>query len=324
MKVNGAWVGYGPGDSFPKVAEFKAFLKKKFTWIRLSPLDDSDLYNANLATIVMELQRRYGLISTGILDYATQVKCGFVAPPTPKAKPVLFTIEGHMSNMWFGPCADTARILEQEGICRWQPIGYNNTVLPFDNKSGKDEFRRLLSDQKLLPPGTPWGMAIFSQGGIVGTSTFMEMQNPSDPLHWRMKDWRGTLAFGNPYREKNVIAPWVSDPPRPNTQGISNVRLVNTPQYWLEVSRTGDLYAENEDEESGRLKTAIYMAVQNQWSGDPNSLLFKLIDISTKPTLEMLPLIQAVTSGVMFLGNMSPHGGYDLGPCIDYMRSRLK
>ena len=324
MKVNGAWVGYGPGDKFPKIAEYKAFLKKKFTWVRVSPLDDSDLYTNNLTTIVLELQRRYGLKPTGILDYATQLKSGFVAPPAPKPKPVLFTIEGHMSNMWFGPCADTARILEQEGICRWQPIGYNNTVLPFDNKSGKDEFRRLLSDKSLLPPGTPWGMAIFSQGGIVGTSTFREMQKPSDPLNWRMKDWRGTLAFGNPYREKNVIAQWVSDPPRQDTQGISNVRLSNTPEFWMEVARTGDLYAENEDGESGRLKTAIYMAVQNQWAGDPNSLLFKLIDISTKPALEMLPLIQAITSGVMFLGNMSPHGGYDLGPCIDYMRSRLK
>ena len=324
MKVNGAWVGYGPGDEFPKVAEYKAFLKKKFTWVRLSPLDDSPIYDAKLTAVVSELQRRYGLPVTGITDYATQLKCGFIAPPAPKVKPVLFTIEGHMSNMWFGPCADTARILEQEGICRWQPIGYNNTVLPFDNKSGRDELRRLLSDKKLLPPGTPWGMAIFSQGGIVGTSTFLEMQKPSDPLNWRMKDWRGTLAFGNPYREKDVVAEWVSDPPRHGTQGISNVRMSQTPQWWQEVSRTGDLYAENEDNDAGEFKTAIYMAVQNQWSGDPNSLLNQLMELSSQPIVEALPLIQAITSGVMFLGNMAPHGGYDLGPCIDYMRSRLK
>lgn len=230
-----------------------------------------------------------------------------------------------MSNMWVGPCAETARVLESEGVCKWQPVGYDSVSLPFNNKSGMDELRRLLADRTLLPDGTPWGMCIFSQGGIIGSSVWLEDILPqTGRLHWRLKDWRATLAFGNPYREKDVIAEWIPDPPMPGTQGISNARMVNTPRDWKEISRHGDLYAENESVgDAGEHKTAIYQAVQNRWSGHPDSLLSQLMEIVERPLPELLAMFQAIISGAMFLGNMAPHGAYDLGPGIDFMRRRL-
>jgi hypothetical protein len=197
--------------------------------------------------------------------------------------------------------------------------------LPFKNHTGIRELKRLLGDRDLLPLGTPWAMCIFSQGGIVGSEVWInEVLNPAGSLHWRLKDWRGTLAFGNPYREKDSIAEWVNDPPRSGTQGISPIRLEDTHPWWKEVSRRGDLYAENLPDEAGEYRTAIYLAVQNKWSGHPDSLLNQLVELAQRPIPEMLGMIKAITSGVMFLGNMQSHGGYDLGPCINFLRQQLQ
>lgn len=327
MRIAGQWVGWGLGDTNPKLTVFKRVLKNKFQWVRdwQPALDDSPTYDATLTDVVAEMQRRYGLPATGILNYATQLKCGFAKSPE-VAKPVVFTVEGHMSSMWLGPCAETARALENERLIRWQPVGYNNTALPFDNKSGEDELCRLLADTKLLPAGTPWAMCVFSQGAIVGSRVWMKhIAPPSGKLHWRLPSWRGTLAFGSPYRERDVVAPWVPDPPRRGTQGISNERMTGTPQHWMEVARTGDLYTENDGDgsDASEHKTAIYLAVQNKWTGDPDSLFNQLLEIWQRPAPEMLAAIQAISSGAMFVANMNPHGGYDLAPCIAWLRSRL-
>lgn len=328
MRVAGVWVGLGIGDVSPEVRAIKAFMRKKFSYAK--DLKDTSLYDEQMVNAVTEMQARYakagqiGLHTPGIVNVETKYAMGFLPRPM-LPKPVLFTVEGHMSNMWFGPCAETARILEQQGICKWQPVGYDSTSLPFNNRSGIDELRRLLADRTLLPPGTPWGLAIFSQGGIIGSSVWLDYIAPATgSLHWRRSSWRGTLAFGNPYRELNTVAEWVQDPPRPNTHGISNVRMTNTPPQWKEVARRGDLYTEvDANSEATEHKTAIYMAVQNQWSGHPDSLLNQMLELTQRPAPEFLAMVQAIANGAMFLGNMSPHGGYDLRPCIDYMRARL-
>lgn len=328
MRIAGAWVGLGLGDVSPEVRAIKAFMRKKFSYAK--DLKDTSLYDEQMVRVVTEMQARYaragqiGLHTPGVVNVETKYAMGFL--PRPAApKPVLFTVEGHMSNMWIGPCAETARVLEQQGICKWQPVGYDSTSLPFNNKSGIDELRRLLADRTLLPPGTPWGLAIYSQGGIIGSSVWLDHIAPATgSLHWRRSSWRATLAFGNPYRELNTVAEWVQDPPRPNTHGISNVRMVNTPPQWKEVARRGDLYTEVEaGSEATEHKTAIYMAVQNKWSGHPDSLLNQMFELTQRPAPEFLAMVQAIANGAMFLGNMQAHAGYDLRPCIDYMRARL-
>ena len=328
MRVAGQWVGLGYGDVSPEIRAIKTMMRRKFSYAK--NLADTSLYDEAMVAAVAEMQSRYakagqiGSHTPGVINVETKMAMGFIGRPT-KPKPVVFTVEGHMSSMWLGPCAETGRILEQEGVCKWQPIGYNNTRLPFDNASGVRELCRLLADRTLLPPGTPWGLACFSQGGIVGTTVWLDHILPATgSLHWRLKDWRATLAFGNPYRELNTVAEWVVDPPRPNTHGISNVRMTNTPQQWKEVSRRGDMYAEVvAGSQATEHQTAIYMAVQSKWSGHPDSLLNQLFELSTQPAPEFLAMVKAITNGVMFLGNMAPHGGYDLRPCIDFMRARL-
>lgn len=327
VRVAGLWVGLGLGDVSDEIRAIKAFMRRKYSYA--AGLADNGLYDEQMVRTVADMQNRYkaagriGPYTPGVINAETKYAMGFLPRPV-KPKPVMFTVEGHMSSMWVGPCAEVARFLEGEGVVRWQPVGYNTVALPFDNASGVTELRRLLSDTTLLPPGTPWGMAIFSQGGIVGSSLWLsDIAPPDGRLHWRLKDWRGTLAFGNPYRQQGRVAEWIIDPPRAATMGISNVRMTDTPQEWKEVARRGDLYTENEPGDSGEMKTAIYMAVQNQWTGDPDSLLNQLLELYQRPVPEFLAMVKAITSGVMFLGNMTPHGGYDLRPCIDFMRARF-
>lgn len=330
MRIAGIYVGLGLGDSSEEVRKIKAFMRRKFSYA--AQLADTSLYDQEMVDAVVSMQRRYvaaGRLSTeahipGVVNLETKIVMGYLPRPV-KPKPVLFTIEGHMSNMWFGPCAETGRILEAEGVCRWQPVGYDTVSLPFNNASGINEFCRLLGDTTLLPPGTPWGAAIYSQGGIVGSEAFLRhIFNPNGKLHWRLRDWRATLAFGNPYREKDRAAEWLLDPPFPGTRGLSNVRLTNTPDNWKEVSRHGDLYAENEESDAGEWKTSVYMVIQNQWSGDPDSIFSQFTELAERPLTEFIAIFQAIISGVLFAGNMDPHGGFDLRPCIDYMRGRLK
>jgi hypothetical protein len=57
-------------------------------------------------------------------------------------RPVIFTVEGHLSNMWAGPCASNASLLEQQGVCKWQPVNYDCAALPFNNASGVNELFR--------------------------------------------------------------------------------------------------------------------------------------------------------------------------------------
>lgn len=328
MRIAGAWVGLGFGDISPEIRDIKNFMRRKFSYAQ--NLKDTSLYDEQMAAAVTEMQTRYakagqiGPHTPGIINLETKYAMGFL--PRPRLpKPVIFTLEGHLSNMWVGPCAETARILESEGVCRWQPVGYDSVSLPFNNRSGIDEFRRLLADRSLLPPGTPWGLACYSQGAIIGSTVWLDDIAPATgSLHWRRSSWRGTIAFGNPYRQLNTIAEWVVDPPRPNTHGISNVRMTDTPPQWKEVARRGDLYAEVEaNSQATEHKTAIYMAVQNKWSGHPDSLLNQIQELTQQPVPEFLSMVQAIANGAMFLGNMQAHAGYDLRPCIDFMRARL-
>lgn len=322
------YVGLGLGDSSEEIRRIKAFMRQKFSYA--STLRDSTLYDAQMVNAVAEMQKRYtaagklraGRYSPGVINAETKYVMGFLVRPS-KPRPVLFTVEGHMSNMWVGPCAEVARILEAEGVCRWQPIGYNCTALPFDNDSGIRELRRLLADTSLLPTDCGWGLAIFSQGAIIGTEVFQALRQPSDALHYRLATWRATLAFGSPYRQRDVVADWVPDPPRAGTEGISDIRLTDTPAMWKEVARTGDLYSENEQGDSGEHKRAIYQAVQNRWTGNPDTLLSQMVEIFQRPVPELLAMISAITSGILFVGNMSPHGGYDLRPCLNFMRAAL-
>lgn len=287
------------------------------------PLKIDAYYGNDDRAVQEEYERRTKQVVDGVVSDADLAALGL-------AKPIIFTVEGHMSNMFAGPCAFTAKALEDEKRAHWQPVGYDTTRMPFNNQSGVDELSRLLGLTILdngtpFPSGTPWEMIIFSQGGIVGCKTFMQHILPENgKLHWRLKDLKGVVAFGNPYREKGVVAPWIPDPPKADRQGVSDVRMVNTPEYWREVARSGDLYTDNQSEGDRALfKTMIYKIVaEGSFSGGKAGFLARVIDL-LQPADDLIPVALAIFDGMRFVTNMQSHGMYDLGPCIDFLRSRL-
>lgn len=336
MKIGNVYVGLGEGDRSPEIVKVKALLKRKFTPAR-NTLDDSDLFTPELTAEVKRVQAVYRSQGKpgapkyidGVVNLEFKYDVGLLPRPE-KPKPVIFTVEGHMSNPWNGPCAYTASALEQQGVCWWQPVNYDTTALPFNNASGVRELDRLLNltvlagpngEPRPFPAGTPFGMIIFSQGAIVGCKQYLQMRRQN---HWRLPDLKGVIAFGNPYREKDVIAPWVPDPPKSGTQGISDVRMTDTPEFWREHSRHGDLYAENPDDEVGLDRSAIYKIVaESSWAGGPAGMLSRITDLIADPADGVIDIAKAIIGGAMFLGNMGPHGMYDLDPCIQFMRDRI-
>ena len=332
MRLNGVYVGLGEGDRSPEVVKVKELLKRKFTPAR-NTLDDSDLFTPELTAEVKRVQGVYTQQGKegapkyipGVINLEFKYDVGLLKRPD-KPRPIIFTVEGHMSNPWVGPCAFIASTLEQQGVCWWQPVGYDTVRLPFNNESGRAELRRLLSLTTLdngrpFPTGTPWGLIGFSQGAIITNSVFLDNIRPEHgSLHWRLDSLTRAVAFGDPYREKNSDSGWWPDPPKPDTQGISDRRMTDTPYWWKSANRTGDLYTENPDNEAGLYRTAIYkIAAENSWSGGPAGMLARMLDLLT-PTDDLLPLIQAIMGGVLFLGNMQSHGGYDLSQPLEYMR----
>lgn len=333
---DGQWIGLGLGDSSSEVRAIKAFMRAKFSYAAL--LTDDDNFDAALVVVVSDMQGRYvaagklaaGAYMPGVINYATRVAMGYLQPAA-KPLPVFFTVEGHMSTWDIGPCAFTAKQLESEGLCRWQGVGYDTVALPFDDKSGIDELDRLFSDLQAFPLGTPWVASCFSQGDIVFALFFLDqVLDPNGKHHNRFQDWRGTLAHGAPTRQKDVVAPWIPDPPAKGTQGIYNRRMTQTApgellgDRWRYVVRTGDMYTENPDNEAGKDRTSVCLAVVDGQLAGAGSLAERLWLLATDFGDEVWPLAQAIIGGVKFLINMGPHGTYDLGPGIDWMRTQLK
>jgi hypothetical protein len=235
------------------------------------------------------------------------------------AQPVIFTVEGHMSNMWFGPCASVASTLQSQGVAYWQPVGYNQNALPFDNKSGVRSLTDLLGSTALpdgtpFPPGTPWGIVGFSQGAMV-VSDFMAQHILSGDLNWRLKDFKRGLCFGNPRRETNKECSWAQNPVKAGTEGIMGAGglfvTTGTPiqDKWAEHANHGDMFAENAEDKEGLNKTAIARIItENSWVGGQTAILARVLSLLGNMPGESLPAIMAAVSAIMFLAaNPNPH-----------------
>lgn len=234
------------------------------------------------------------------------------------AQPVIFTVEGHLSNMWFGPCADNARQLQSEGLAYWQPVGYNSNALPFDNPSGVRELASLIGNERLpdgtpFPPGTRWGIIGFSQGAMV-VSDFLEQQILHGPLQWRLKDLRRSLCLGNPRRELGKCAPWADNPPPLNTSGIMVTHqfvTTGTPLEGIhaENANAKDLFAQNTNDKAGLDKEAIARIItQNSWVGGQAAILTRVLALLGNVPGEAIPAIKALISAIMFAAsNPNPH-----------------
>jgi len=325
-----AWVPVqNIGERHPKIPAAKRALGK-FSYGK--GLGDTDIYTAEFGVALRQWQANIhvqvafkgrpgpDVNQIGIFDWETQVQLGVIQPAV-STKPVVFTVAGHLGDMLTGPAYFGAHVIEEQGAVRVQPIGYDNTSLPFKNSTGVTELNRVVNDPVILPPGTPWALSSHSQGGIVASTYFLQQIRPNQD-RWPYSHFRGAVSYGNPYREKGVCAEWVPDPPKPDRQGIADRRMENTPDTWKEVSRSGDLYADNTADNTGEMKTAIYRAVQNEWTGK-DSLAEQVGEIVGNGGPELWAVFVAIASGIKGAANLDKHNVFDLGPGIEHLRRIL-
>jgi hypothetical protein len=326
---------YKPGSHGPEIEYWQAWFKREYR--AYAPPNDGYYGNQEVAA-VKEMQRRLDLPETGEFDAITASRAGY-APPAPGLRPIMFTVEGHTANMFAGPVADTGRQLEAEGLCHHQPIGYNNGPIPFDNASGVNELVRLVGSEVMdnlvpFPKGTPWSLGGFSQGGIVICDFYFDYLAPGKPLDWRTPDLKGVLAYGNPGRQTGSIADWARPWIKENgTQGLDPRRRFglsgypNKPDFWVDVYRGGDIFAENSNDKASEIKAAVYQAVARaDFFSNPFSLAAQIADMFGEPVNEVLGIVMAIVSGVTFLGDTpNPHySPYDISGGVVWMRNRLR
>lgn len=339
MRIGGDYVGLGEGDRSPEIVKIKALLKRKFTPAR-NTLDDGDLFTPELTAEVRRIQGIYTAEGKpgaphyipGVVNLAFKQDVGLLKRPDP-ILPIIFTVEGHMSNMFFGPCAQTAGELEQQGACHWKPVGdWDNQALPFNNRSGVEALYRQLSRQWIegppvdpnnpdgpkvmwwFGPDVPWGGVAFSQGAMVFCEFMWRyVLPPNAPLHYRLKTFRRGLMFGNPRRAKDAVCAWAQSPPDPGTHGIMD-RLFDADaegigDRWAENANDDDMFAEVGDDSAGKDQTAIAKIItENSWVGGPLSLFSRVLALFGNPVGEGFAAVKAAFDAIMFLAaNPNPH-----------------
>jgi hypothetical protein len=318
------------GSHGPLVSRWTDVMLKRFRSYALGvnglPLVNDGYFGFDERQVQREYERRTNQPQDGIVSAHDLGQLGL-------ALPVIFTVEGHMSNLWFGPTASVASTLQSQGVCYWQPIGYDQNALPFNNKSGVTELVRLvgattLDDGTPFPPGTPWGIVGFSQGSMI-VSEFMAQHVLAGDLNWRLKDFKRGLCFGNPRRETNKECGWAANPVKAGTEGIMGKGglfiTTGTPieKLWAEHANHGDMFAENAEDQEGLNKTAIARIItENAWTGGQVGILARVLKLLGNPMGEAIPAIAAAVSALMFLAaNPNPHYSTVAAPGdIEWMR----
>jgi hypothetical protein len=317
------------GDHDPTIVDAKKALRR---YSYGQNLGETDEYTVEFGVALRQFQaNRHTQVSfgqvpgpdlnlTGVLDWATKKQLGIL--PNPPKKPVIFTVAGHVGDMFTGPAYLTAKWLEDNGLARVQPVGYDNVAIPFNTGTGISELLRLINDPAVLPPGTNWALGGHSQGAIV-TSTVLE-NNIRSGVGWPWDHFKGGVAWGNPWREEGVVASFVADPPDPDTEGLSERRIVNTPSTWQEVARTGDLYsATKHGAPETEMKRAVYQAVAESRIFGVDTLSEQIGQLVTNFGPEVWAVFIAIVEAIGFAVNQDPHNIFDLGPSVDHFRNIL-
>lgn len=321
---DGKWIGLGLGDTSPEVASFKAFLLKKFQWVRDWPvsLGSSDTFDATLADVVIELQRRYQLPASGVLNYELKVKCGFVKP-APPAKPWLFTVHGTGQPDPLGPGlpADTARAVLD--LYQWQPIGnYPATAFPMwpSILQGVSELIAQINGK-----AGKFALAGYSQGAVVvGQVLKHHIMDPKGSLHHRLPDLTKVVFWGNPMRQPGIQAfdEWIHPIAPPDTGGILEDRLEGLDTATFQVrdyAHEQDMYASCPFDDMGEDERAIAKIIMwNNVLGGSDSILAQIIELVQRPIPETIAMFRAIVDAGGFF--TSTAHGYNIGPAIEFLR----
>lgn len=326
-----------PGDRSPDIPNAKRALRK---YSYGQGLGETDEYTVAFGVALRQFQRNRnaqilagtvrdmpGMNIDGRLDWATKKNLGILPEQInpPRNLPVCFTVAGHRGDMFDGPAYFTARWLEERGLVRVQPVGYNNFALPFDVHSGVAEINDLANNPRVLPPGTDFVWLSHSLGSIV-TSVWWRDIVSRERHRWPYDHFKGGLEFGPPMRPTGAVAPWVFDPPPPNSQGLAHDCLPAAADGVQYVARDGDFYTNKKVpvDAAGEYMVAIYKAVTGAGIGGTDGLAEQIWEIVASGGMELWYVFEAISRGVVGLTQLSEHGDFDLGPCIDYIRRILR
>lgn len=317
------------GDRDKLIPAAKKYLGK-FSYGR--GLGDTDEYTIGFGVALREWQNRihYQVLfkgrpgpdvnQLGVFDWACKKQMGLLEPPTPQQLPWIITVGGHLSTWDTGPAYLAALPLHQQGKAVVQGVGYDANSIPFNNKSGIDELARIIHHVK--PPGVPWAIASHSQGSII-TSDYLQHNVVDHQKVPALSNFRGGVQFGNPRRPMDVVASWITDPPPPGSEGLAPNCLPHKLPGVEEASRKKDLYADKTPGPAAEMKVSIYRLVAQGKLTGTDSLVEQLLELATDPMGELWPLFQAITGGVQFLFNMSPHEVFDLWPATRHLEHVL-
>jgi len=256
----------------------------------------------------------------GVLDWAVKSQMGLLDEPNAPVLPWIITVGGHLGTWDTGPAYWSALPLHQQGKAIVQGVGYDAASIPFNNKSGIDELNRIVHHVK--PAGVPWAIASHSQGAII-TSDYLQhnvIDHQSVPAY---SNFRGGVHFANPRRPMGVVAPWITDPPHPDSEGLAHNCLTAQLPGVEEASRKNDLYADKLRNAAGEHKTSIYRLIAHGTLFGTDTLSEQLIEIGTDFPGEVWPLFQAITGGIQFLISMDPHNVFSLRPATHHLEHVL-
>lgn len=334
------------GDVDPLLSDAKTYLKRfsygKAEGLGITDVDDTYTegygraqakFKAAVRQLVQTGQRPGPTTDTDTeFDWATKSQMGLLAPPPPapvdgrKLKPFYISVEGHMSAWDVGPTIFIANQLKSEGLVEVQGTSYVNNTIPFQSDTGVSALTGFLLDPVKMPAGRPWVASGFSEGDIV-VSRFLNRHviNPQGMFHHRLDDLVAVLEMGAPYRPKDFLGDAVLQPDSPSTGtgGISpdSLQVEALGDRIAYLVRHRDMYTEVPYDKAGEMQRSIYSLVA---ASDPSALAFELLAVGINPTAEVLNMAKAITRGVLFLGDMTPHGGYDLGPATNWVREKIR
>jgi len=338
VRIGGAYIGLGLGDSSDEIAKIKAFMRRKFSYT--AALDNSKLFDATMLAAVADMQSRYnasgqlatGSYTPGIINPETKFVMGYLArPPKVDARPMLFTVCGTGVSWWGpGPDSDTARAVEAQ--YRWQPIGYPAKPIPMGPSitEGRNELANQMTLWRDRIVRSGFALAGYSQGAIVvGECWEQEIKPEGGRLHWALPYIRKAVCWGNPMREKGKAYADPGGALSPiDHQGVTGTLMLDTPDWFRNYSHVGDLYSDCPDDQSGEDRTAIWQIIRNgNMVKGPDSLLSQFLELTgvkkdAPKIAEATGMVKAMIDAMVFFGKQTgPHVNYSPQPAIDFLRA---
>lgn len=317
-----------PGERHPKIPGAKKFLSR---YSYGKGLGTTDEYTVEFGLALRTWAPRFNaevdkgragpkVPTDGSFDWTVIRQMG-LDEKAPNTKPLILTAMGHLGIIDGGPEYLAARPLEVAGKVQIQMVGgFDNSAIPFKIGPQYAEMTRLLHEPQLNFANRTWAISTHSRGALVWGKLYQE-RDFDDPI-W--KTFRGGVQFGDPKRPRDVVAPWIASRPDPGTRGLDPWCHTAAIPGVAEATQHKDLYGETKDgTRDTELKTAIIKLVAYGQLFGHDSITEELLSLMTQFGSSVWPLFQAITGGLQFAVNMSPHTVFDLAPATRHLATVL-